>query len=223
VLLQFRHWMATAVAEDAVHALFDAMVDLDATGGVLVTGGAFTDAAVDLAGRLGRMELVDGETLHAMLGPIPELDDEPPLRIDAGVFDEGAYAGANLEWLMLSPGDRARSGALAGAPSGPLLLWSLGLKLTVAFVLVLLFAWAIDMAVHPLLQPLRLHRVTTDAASSSAPAEGYVMRPGQSARQDPVDDATPDAWHQPSEDEFLEQQRKADEAMKVIKQDAPEM
>src|SRR5512141_2645412 len=90
VLLQFRHWMATAVAEDAVHALFDAMVYLDATGGVLVTGGAFTDAAVDLAGRLGRMELVDGETLHAMLGAIPELEDEPPLRVDAGVFDEGA-------------------------------------------------------------------------------------------------------------------------------------
>jgi hypothetical protein len=65
--------------------------------------------------------------------------------------------------------------------------------------------------------------VTNDAATTSAPAEGYVVRAGQSAPPDPVDDATPDAWHQPSEDEFIEQQRKADEAMKVIKQDPPDM
>lgn len=223
VLVQCRHWTATTVAQDAVHAFLDVMADLDATGGVLVTAGTFSSAAVELARRQGRLELVDAETLHAMLGPVPEPDDDPPLTVDADVFDQGAYAGDNLEWLMLSAGDRARSSAHAGAPPGRLLLWSLGFKLTVAFALVLLFAWAIDTAVHPLLQPLRLHRVTSDPASTSAPAEGYVVRAGQSVPQDPVDDATPDAWHQPSEDEFLEQQRKADEAAKVIKQDAPAM
>ena len=205
VLVQCRHWAATTVAQDAVQALLDVMADLDATGGVLVTGGAFSSDAVELASRQGRVELVDAETLHAMLGAI---DNDPGLCVDEDVFDQGAYAGDNLEWPMFSAGDRARSGTMAGAPTGRLLLFSLGFKLTLAFALVLLFALAIDTAVHPLLQPLRLHRVSADAELLSAP-DGYVMPPGQSARQDPIDAATPDAWHQPSEDEILEQQRKS--------------
>lgn len=219
VLVQCRHWTATTVSPDAVHALLEVMADLDATGGVLVTRGVFSSAAVEAAGRLGRVELVDRETLTAMLGPTPELDEEPPPLVEADVFDRGAYAGDNLEWLMLSAGDRARSGTFAGAPTGRLLLWSLGFKLTVAFALVLLFAWAIDAAVHPLLQPLRLHRVTAPAESSlSTPAaDAYVMRAVPSTGPETVDDATPDAWHQPSEDEILEQQRKAHAAQIVEK------
>jgi len=221
VLVQCRHWAATTVSQGAVQALLDVMADLDATGGVLVTGGTFSSAAIELASRQGRVELVDAETLHAMLGATPDIDEEPELCVGADVFDQGAYSGDNAEWLMLSAGDRARSGMLAGAPTGRLLLLSLGFKLTLAFALVLLFAWAIDTAVHPLLQPLRLHRVSADAELVPAP-EGYVMRPGQSARQDPIDDATPDAWHQPSEDEILQQQRKGDGATKV-KDGAPAM
>ena len=213
VLVQCRHWLATTVAQDAVQALLDVMADLDATGGVLVTGGAFSSDAVELASRQGRVELVDAETLHAMLGA-RDADDEPELAVDDDVFDQGAYAGDNLEWLMLSAGDRARSGTLAGAPPGRLLWLSLGLKLTLAFALVLLFAWAIDTAVHPLLQPLRLHRVSANAELLSAP-DGYAMRPAPSARQDSIDDATPDAWHQPSEDEILEQQRRSEGATKA--------
>lgn len=220
VLVQCRHWTATTVSPDAVHALLEVMADLDATGGVLVTRGVFSSAAVEAAGRLGRVELVDRETLTAMLGPTPELDEEPPPLVEADVFDRGAYAGDNLEWLMLSAGDRARSGTFAGAPTGRLLLWSLGFKLTVAFALVLLFAWAIDAAVHPLLQPLRLHRVTAPAESSlsTPPADAYVMRAVPSTGPETVDDATPDAWHQPSEDEILEQQRKA-HAAQIIEKD----
>jgi len=223
VLVQCRHWTATTVLPDAVQALLDVMADLDATGGVLVTRGVFSSGAVEAAGRQGRVELVGPDTLNTLLGSIPELDDappedEPPLHDDADVFDQGAYAGDNLEWWMLSAGDRARSGTLAGPPTG-LLLWSLGFKLTVAFALVLLFAWAIDAAVHPLLQPLRLHRVTAPAASSQStpPADAYVMRSAPSAGAETVDDATPDAWHQPSEDEILEQQRKAHAAQIVEK------
>ena len=61
VLVQCRHWAATTVAQDAVQALLDVMADLDATGGVLVTGGAFSSDAVELANRQGRVELVDAE------------------------------------------------------------------------------------------------------------------------------------------------------------------
>jgi len=213
VLVQCRHWLATTVAQDAVQALLDVMADLDATGGVLVTGGAFSSDAVALASRQGRVELVDAETLHAMLGTM-DADDEPELAVDDDVFDQDAYAGDNLEWLMLSAGDRARSGTLAGAPTGRQLWLSLGLKLTLAFALVLLFAWAIDTAVHPLLQPLRLHRVSANAELLSAP-DAYAMHPAPSARQDSSDDATPDAWHQPSADEILEQQRRSEGAAKA--------
>jgi hypothetical protein len=43
------------------------------------------------------------------------------------------------------------------------------------------------------------------------------MRAAPSVGQAAVDDATPDAWHQPSEDEILEQQRKAHDARVVDK------
>jgi len=97
------------------------------------------------------------------------------------------------------------------------------LKLTLAFALVLLFAWAIDTAVHPLLQPLRLHRVTAPAGSAAlaSTAAGDGMQTMPSAGQDSIDDATPDAWHQPSEDEILEQQGKAHVAGKVARDDTP--
>jgi len=216
VLVQCRHWTATTVSQDAVQALLDVMADLDATGGVLVTGGTFSSAAIEVASRKGRVELVDGATVHTMLGALPDRNDEAPLRVDVEVFDEGPYAGDSMEWLMLSAGDRARSGALLGASAGRFVWLSLGLKVTCGFALILLFAWAIDTAVHPLLQPLRLHRVTADAELLSTPG-GYDMRPAQSARQDPIVDATPDAWHQPSEDEILEQQRKAHAAQMVEK------
>jgi hypothetical protein len=222
VLVQCRHWTTTTVPPDAVQALLDVMGDLDATGGVMVTRGVFSSAAVEVASRQGRVELVDHQTLSAMLGPIPELDEDPPLGVDAGPFDQGACAGDNLAWVMLPGGGRARSGAVAGVPSGRLLL-SLGLKLTLAFALVLLFAWAIDTAVHPLLQPLRLHRVTAPAgsATSASMARDDGTQGAPLAGQDTVDDATPDAWHQPSQDEIIEQQRRAQTAQEVPRDDAP--
>lgn len=222
VLVQCKHWTATTVPRDAVHELLDVMADLDATGGVLVTNGAFSSAAIEMASRQGGVELVDGDTLRAMLGPEP--DDEPPLAVDVDVSEQGAYAGEFAE-RVFSTGGRVRYGGAGTAPAGPLLLWSLGLKLTFAFALVLLFAWAIDTAVHPLLQPLRLHRVTAASVlpGSSAAADGYAVHATQSARQDPGDEATPDAWHQPSEDEILEQQRKSGAAVKVDKDGTPDL
>jgi hypothetical protein len=121
---------------------------------------------------------------------------------------------------MRSAAERSRQGSGGPALAGRRLLLSLGFKLTFAFALVLLFAWAIDTAVHPLLRPLRLHRAATDAGlpMSAAPADGDVMAVVPTTPQD-GDVALSDAWHQPSQDEFIEQQRKADEASKRIKDD----
>ncbi len=223
VLLQCRYWTATSIPPGAVHALLDVMADLEATGGVLVTTGGFSSDAVEAASRQGHVELVDGNTLQAMLGPMDEHDDGPPSSGDADRFGQGAYAAPpreDVEWRMPSAADRPRAGA-GGAPlSGRRLLVSLGVKLMFAFALVLLFAWAIDAAVHPLLRPLRLHRAATGAgvATSTTPADGAVMAVLPATPQDD-DVAMPDAWHQPSQDEFIEQQRRANEASKRIKDD----
>lgn len=68
VLVRCRYWNARQVTHDAVHALLGVLVTEGATGAILVTGGAFTDAAIAAAQHAGRLKLIDGRGLRDMLG-----------------------------------------------------------------------------------------------------------------------------------------------------------
>jgi len=72
VLVQCKHWNAKQVPHNEVHQLLGLMLNEDATGGILVTSGEFTTAARQAATRLGRVRLVEGHELRAMLGPLAE-------------------------------------------------------------------------------------------------------------------------------------------------------
>lgn len=72
VLVQCKHWNAKQVPHNAVHELLGIMVNQGATGAILVTSGEFTKAAIEAATRQGHVQLIDGEELRAMLGPIAE-------------------------------------------------------------------------------------------------------------------------------------------------------
>jgi hypothetical protein len=68
VLVQCRHWNAKRVSHDAVHELLGILVTEGATGAILITGGAFTDAAIAAAQRADTLKLIDGRGLRDMLG-----------------------------------------------------------------------------------------------------------------------------------------------------------
>lgn len=80
VLVQCKHWNAWQVAHNDVHQLLGIMVNQSATGAILITSGEFTRAAREAAQKQGHVQLVDGDALRQMVGPLaqPECDALPP-------------------------------------------------------------------------------------------------------------------------------------------------
>lgn len=72
IVVQCKHWNAMKVPHNAVHELLGLMVNEGATGAILATSGEFTKAAIEAATRLGHVQLVDGDELRVMLGPVRE-------------------------------------------------------------------------------------------------------------------------------------------------------
>ena len=119
ILVQCKHWNAKQVPHNAVHELIGLMVNHGATGAILVTSGEFTRVAVEAATRQGHVQLVDGDDLRTMLGPLPELAAGP----QAGVVHPSASlthrAAATVgERLLSATEDRIRYGRGAGRDGG---------------------------------------------------------------------------------------------------------
>jgi restriction system protein len=72
ILVQCKHWNAMKVTHNAVHELLGIMVNEGATGAILVSSGEFSKAAIEAATRQGHVQLIDGEELRAMIGPVTE-------------------------------------------------------------------------------------------------------------------------------------------------------
>ncbi|NDK37551.1 restriction endonuclease [Pseudoxanthomonas gei] len=77
VLIQCKHWNAKQVPHNAVHELLGLKINQNATGAIVITSGEFTQAAKDAAAREGHVQLIDGDALRAMLGPLPETSTSP--------------------------------------------------------------------------------------------------------------------------------------------------
>lgn len=72
-VIQAKRWKDT-VGLESVHALAGVMGDKQATRGILVTTSWFGKASVDFVNRHGRMQLIDGRNLKAMLAEYLQLD-----------------------------------------------------------------------------------------------------------------------------------------------------
>ncbi|MEO5559586.1 MAG: restriction endonuclease [Dokdonella sp.] len=72
ILVQCKHWNAKQVQHNGVQQLIDIMVNEDATGAILVTSGEFTRYAIKSATKQGHVQLIDGDPLQAMIGPLPD-------------------------------------------------------------------------------------------------------------------------------------------------------
>ena len=134
ILVQSKHWNAYQVTHNAVHELLGVMVNQGATGAILVTIGEFTRAAIEAATKQGHVQLIDGDGLRAMLGPLPE-----PA---ASVQRSRATALARMPRAGVSVRDAMASG-----------LWLIVLKLGAAVVLFWFLTHAFKQALRPLTSP----------------------------------------------------------------------
>ncbi len=72
ILVQCKHSNAKQVPHNDVHQLIGIMVNEGATGAILVTSGEFARYAIESASKQGHVQLIDGDQLRAMIGPLPD-------------------------------------------------------------------------------------------------------------------------------------------------------
>jgi hypothetical protein len=208
------------------------MVNEGATGAILITSGEFTQAAIEAANRQAHVRLVDGDELRSMLGP----DAIPPMAAapDYGRDFLSAMNGPPSERSPVQVrsygrgADRASRAWLAFSAFGllifVLLIWGL-LKRTEGTagpsetaVPVGTAAAGRDVAVEQVPPPPVL---TGNAAAPSGDACTEVIDHFSSTYIDHC--ATRRPLAQPTAAEIREQQRRANEAAKVIEASTPEM
>lgn len=209
ILVQSKHWNAYQVTHNAVHELLGVMVNEGATGAILVTSGEFTRAAIEAANRQGHVQLVDGDALRVMLGPIAELPPSPAQARNADATTPHVVRSGRQK----TPTARARVGTEQRAWLLVALLGCIG------FVVLIM---------------LLLQRTAGTAGPSPPDVAAPLPAPqGESPRlmqQVDVPTRVEDAAYvsmpqaRPSTPaEIRESQRKADEAIRVIEKTTPQM
>ncbi|HUD41041.1 MAG TPA: restriction endonuclease [Dokdonella sp.] len=148
-LVQCKRWNAFQVPHNAVHELLGLVLTEGADDAILVTSGEFTAAAIEAARKSGRIELVDGVAVRAMLG-LPEAPAE---------------RAAAVPRLAAETGYRPRTRPRA-SPAAP--LWALLralLVLTAGVAIVVALARSITGSAQ-----WRVASIDAGAATRSAPA-----------------------------------------------------
>lgn len=228
ILVQCKHWNAFQVTHNAVHELLGLMVNEAASGAILVSSGEFTQAARSAAQRQGHVRLIDGDELRSMLGPDAlQSPAETPHRIEALV-------GALIASRRVATTTRVRESPPvdSGASGAWLALSAVGLVLFVLLIHTLLkrTEGTAGPASSPVAVDVAVEHVQDEPSSAIAPAPAM---PAEAANCHEVIDhfsgtyidhcSSGERPRQPTAAEVREQQRLADEAMKVIEVNTPEM
>lgn len=240
IVVQCKHWNAMKVPHNAVHELLGLMVNHGATGAILATSGEFTRAAIEAAQKLGHVQLVDGDDLRLMLGPIRE----PAPAFDAvriGVADgmPAAIARRVGERLLSAAEDRIRHGGSGRGrrAASRSFVALLGLKLLagVLFLGFVLLVWKF------IVQYIQTTLTSAPPAAVVAPAQAsppaaaaspssHVPSQHDSCREiidaksgSYVDRCMPSSAQRRATATDREQRRRAEEAMKVIAESTPEL
>ena len=74
------------------------MVNERATGAAVVTSGEFTRAAIEAATRHGHVQLIDGDDLRVLLGPLPE----PALASCMRLLPDRRHNGSSVRLAIVS-------------------------------------------------------------------------------------------------------------------------
>ena len=70
LLVQVKHWNAYKVPHSDVHQLIGVMVNARADGAIAVTRAEFTRAAIEAGAKNDQVQVIDGDELRAILGPL---------------------------------------------------------------------------------------------------------------------------------------------------------
>lgn len=211
VLVQCKHWNAKQVTHNAVHELLGIMVNENATGAIVISSGEFTAAAIAAAQRQGRVKLIDGEGLRAMLGTLPESPEA------ADPFVEAVVAMPAERPRRPGASTTARAGR-GHAWRGHAWLWLIAIASAIGFVLIVgaMLDRTADTAGEPPPEAPKPHRPTIVVHEARYEAR-HETRPAAA----PARIAPPP--HRPTAAEVRESQRKADEAIRVIEDTTPAM
>lgn len=235
IVVQCKHWNAKQVPHNPVHELIGVMSSQEATGAIFITSGEYTAYAREAAAGQGHVQLIDGDALREMIGPLPEPEQIPygaTGELSRGSTSRVTRAAETVGSRLLSAAeDRIRYGSRGRSQSTGargLIVWLPLIKIGVAIVFFLVMTALINSALAPLTQP---------AATGSVPTLQPRQAPGQpsgtSAREPELVD-----WYtgttieegphlppprQPTPEEIRESQRKADEAMRILAPYTPEM
>lgn len=248
VLVQVKHWNACQVPHNDVHQLLGIMVNEGATGAVLVTSGEFTKAAIEAATRQGHVQLIDGEELRALLGPLPESAAEPRTPMSSrshghqqgneyavsrrGELHDraGAFARIAGERLLDAAEDRIRYGregrslVRVAATTG---LKAVLLKVAIAAGLGVVMWIGLQSALRSLEAGLA-PRPTPSATGIPSTAQPMVSTAGRyveaaGTQSPPHSEPAYTPPREPTAAEIRESQRRADEAVRVLEATTPEM
>lgn len=251
VLVQCKHWNAKQVPHNAVHELMGLTVNEGATGAILVTSGEFTRAAIEAATRQGHVQLVDGDDLRAMLGPLPE--PSPPTTAGAWTHSGSlAQRAASTvgERLLTAVEDRIRHGGdghrsrghgVIGTTAKSALTFLL-IKIVFALVLFLILALTLQSVVGSIMRtsrPVSAGQPVREQDALPAPdvqaSTGVLREVGRRQVRQPelIDHYTGTTiedrpgggrvYRAPTAAEIRESQRQADEAVRIIEASTPEM
>jgi len=226
IVVQCKHWNAKQVPHNDVHQLLGIMVNEGATGAILVTSGEFTSYARESAAKQGHVQLVDGELLRSMIGPLPDVADTkgpPPARSAAArvATTTAAHVG---ERLLLAAEDRIRGGRRS-RPVARSIASELIAKMVLLGLSALLVIGAFWMALNGISQALQPKPSPVQAAAqpSSWPVPVPQASGTGSVTQMPVAEPAFQAPPPPTREEVRESQRRADEAIRVLEATTPEM
>jgi restriction system protein len=248
IVVQCKHWNAYQVPHNDVHQLLGVMVNEGATGAILVTSGEFTNAARRAADKLGHVQLIDGDQLREMLGPLPEpapsVFDTIELSVPRTMRDAGSRIASHAgERLLQAAEDRIRYGGRSKANTVARSFTTFLIMKVVVVLLFLLVVWflfrtltlglAAALAPHTSSPPIPPALAAPQTQGSPVLQPRPVPRTGSNsdacrevidARSGTyIDHCAQASTAKPTVAEQRELQRRADEAAKVIAPSTPEM
>lgn len=234
LLVQVKHWNACQVPHNDVHQLIGVMVNARADGAIVVTSGEFTRAAIEAAARNGQVQLIDGDELRAMLGPLP---DAPP--VETCTADTlAAQVGKHLLNAALSravPAGRKAAQSYTKATGTALLLKfaALCVLLLIAYQVIQGLSRNLNQSLQNVGRSTAIMPPRNEASPSVAPPRAAIATAPAvhnfCIERDPrtgmiVDRCVEHATRpKPTLAEVRESQRKADAAMDVLRNSTPEM
>jgi restriction system protein len=234
LLVQVKHWNAYKVPHNDVHQLIGVMVNARADGAIVVTSGEFTRAAIEAAARNGHVQLIDGDELRGMLGPLPDVPPAAAHTADTLAAQVGErLLNAALSRALPAGRKAARSYARAAGMALLLKFAALCFLLLVAYQVIQGLSRNLNLRLQSVDRSAVVMPPRYEASPSVAPSRAAIAAPPAAhnfcIERDRRTGATVDRCVEhatrpkPTLAEVRESQRKADAAMEVLRASTPEM